>query len=141
MNRRNIIGGLLALSAGGLMASAHAQVIIKIAPPAPRVEAMPAPRVGYVWIPGAWDWDGRRYVWRTGRWEHGRAGHHWREDRWEQRNGGWVRVRGGWDREPVRHEPPPPPMRHEPPHGHGHDRDHDGVPDRFDSHPNNPYRR
>jgi hypothetical protein len=117
MNKRNFLGGLLALSAGGWLASAEAQVIVRVAPPAPRVERMPPPRRGYVWVQGNWDWNGRRYVWHTGRWERARAGHRWREDRWVERNGGWARERGGWDR------------------------DGDGVPNNMDAHPNNPNRR
>jgi hypothetical protein len=117
MNKRNFLGGLLALSAGGWLASAQAQVIVRVAPPQPRVERVPPPRRGYVWVSGNWDWNGRRYVWRTGHWERARPGHRWREDRWVERNGGWARERGGWDR------------------------DGDGVPNRMDSHPNNPNRR
>jgi len=133
MNKRTLVVGLLALSAAGWMGGAAAQeIVIRIAPPAPRVERIPPPRHGYVWVPGAWDYSGNRYVWRTGRWEAERHGYRYREDRWEQHNGGWVRVRGGWDRDPG------PDHGHG--HGHGHDRDRDGVPDRFDHHPNNPHR-
>jgi len=131
LNKRTFVAGLVAVAAAGWMGAAAGQeIVIRIAPPAPRVEHVPPPRHGYVWVPGVWDWNGRAYVWHTGRWEHERAGYRYREDHWEQRNGGWVRVRGGWDRD---HD-------HDHDHGRGHDRDHDGVPDRFDHHPNNPHR-
>ena len=79
-------------------------------PPLPaRYESGPAPRHGYVWVPGYWDWRGHHRVWV---------------------NGGWVRERpsyayqrGRWD------------------HVRGRDSDRDGVPDRFDRYPYNPYRR
>lgn len=119
MKKREFLGGLLALSLGSLVIPAEAQVIVRVAPPPPRHEPMPPPRRGYVWVPGNWDWNGRRYVWRRGHWMRGRHGYHWREDRWVERNGGWVRERGGWRRG---------------------DRDRDGVPNRFDPAPNNPNR-
>lgn len=117
MRKRDFLGGLAALSLGGLFAAmAQAQVIVQVAPPPPRAERVPRPRRGMVWVPGHWDWNGRRYVWRAGHWERARRGYRWREDRWVERNGGWVRERGGWDR------------------------DGDGVPNRQDSRPNNPNR-
>jgi len=122
MKKRDFLGALAAVAAGGWMASAAAQtqIIVRTAPPAPRTETMPPPRRGMVWVPGFWDWNGRRYVWRSGHWVRARRGQRWREDRWVERNGGWVRERGRWERG---------------------DRDGDGVPNRFDSRPNNPNRQ
>lgn len=77
--------------------SARVDVDIDIAPPAPRVEVVPAPRAGYVWAPGYWNWSGREHVWVGGRWEHERHGHHWVPDRWEQRGNHWHREPGHWD--------------------------------------------
>jgi hypothetical protein len=68
------------------------------------------------WVPGYWDWNGRRYVWRTGHCVRARAGYRYRADTWEERNGRWERRRGGWDR------------------------GGDGVPNRLDARPNNPNR-
>jgi hypothetical protein len=118
MLKRDFLGGLVALAFGGIAASAAAQtqVIVRVAPPAPRSERVPPPRRGQVWVPGHWDWNGRRYVWKAGYWTRARHGYRWREDRWVQRNGGWARERGGWDR------------------------DGDGVPNRLDARPNNPNR-
>jgi hypothetical protein len=116
MNKRDFLGGLVALAAGTVLTAAEAQVVVRVAPPPPRSERVPGARRGMVWVPGNWDWNGRRYVWRAGHFERARSGHRWREDRWVERNGGWVRERGGWDR------------------------DGDGVPNRMDSRPNNPNR-
>jgi hypothetical protein len=56
---------------------------------------------------------------------------HYHPTHWVQRDGRWVMERGGWNRE-----------RYVENEHHGmRDRDHDGVPDRFDDHPNNPNRR
>ncbi len=84
-----------------------------------RYEVVPAPRVGYVWTPGYWDWRGRRHVWIAGHWIRARHGYYYTPARWVERDGGWVFYRGVWLR----------------------DRDRDGVPDRFDRAPNNPYRQ
>jgi hypothetical protein len=119
MDKRDFLGGLVALSAAAFLIPAEAQVIVRVAPPPPREEPMPPPRRGMAWVPGSWDWNGRRYVWRTGYWVRARRGYHYRTDRWVERNGGWARERGGWSRG---------------------DRDGDGVPNRFDARPNNPNR-
>lgn len=67
------------------------------AAPAPVYEVVPAPRVGYVWAPGAWRWENNRHVWHAGRWD--------REERHSSR--------GPWG-----------------------DRDHDGIPNKYDRHDN-----
>lgn len=87
------------------------------APPPPRYERVPAPRRGMVWSQGHWEWRGHRHVWVPGQWMQVRHGHHYRQPRWVQRSDQWRFVRGGWDR------------------------DGDGVPNRHDRRPDNPYRR
>ena len=86
------------------------------APPPPRYEAAPRPRRGQVWVPGHWEWRGHRHVWHAGYWTKARPGYHYREPRWEQHGNRWEMRPGGWDR------------------------DGDGVPNRYDRRPNNPYR-
>ena len=61
---------MLAIStAAFLPAQAMAQnqlgvsIVVGNAPPPPRFESVPAPRAGYVWAPGYWNWDGQRHVW------------------------------------------------------------------------------
>lgn len=86
-----------ALSLLGISPAATAQVSVNInvpglvitAPPAPRYEAPPAPRGGFVWVPGRWAWNGHDYVWRPGRWAKARAGYDYAPGRWiEDREAG-----------------------------------------------------
>ena len=87
------------------------------APPPPRREAKPRARRGQVWVAGHWQWQGRRHVWAPGHWVQARPGHRYRQPQWvQQRNGQWKMRGGGWDR------------------------DRDGVPNRHDRRPDNPYR-
>ena len=80
-------------------ASARVYVDVDVAPPAPQVEVVPAPRVGFVWAPGYWNWDEHHHhhVWVAGRWMHERPGHHWVPERWEERHGRWHFEEGHWD--------------------------------------------
>jgi hypothetical protein len=100
-------------------AAAPYGIVIGAAPPPPRVEAVPAPRSGYVWVPGYWDWRRRHHVWIPGTWIRQRPGYVYRQPHWVRRGGQWHLQHGHWDR---------------------HDRDRDGVPDPYDRHPNNPRR-
>jgi hypothetical protein len=87
-----IFAGLLTLSA------VAAEVVVRIAPPAPVVETrgvMPGPR--YVWIGGYHRWNGTAYAWVPGRWELPPRAHvRWVPHHWVRRNGGWVFVEGHW---------------------------------------------
>lgn len=86
------------------------------APPPLRYEAVPAPRRGYVWAPGYWRPQGHRHAWVGGHWVKARPGYVYRQPVWSQQGGRWGYAPGRWDR------------------------DRDGVPDRHDRRPNNPYR-
>lgn len=113
----------LATCAAGFSASALARptdVDIRVGPPAPRVEVVPAPRRGYVWAPGYWNWRGHRHYWVGGNWVRARRGYVYNQPTWVQEGDRWRFNRGAWARG---------------------DRDHDGVPNRFDRHPDNPNRR
>ena len=113
--------GLLAaatLSTGALAAPVY--VDVRVAPPPPRGEAIPVVRPGYAWVPGYWDWRGHRHVWVNGTWLRARPGYHYAQPTWVQEGDRWRLTRGGWQRG---------------------DRDHDGVPNRYDRQPDNPYRR
>ncbi len=83
------------------------------APPAPRAERVGAPRRGYVWVAGTWDWRNGRYVWVRGHYERAQRGKRWRNHNWEQRDGAWVRVDGRWDDAPQYPDAPPPDPREE----------------------------
>ncbi len=111
------------LGMGGLVipqtASAQVSVGVQVGTPPPplRYERVPAPRRGYVWAPGHWEWRGNRHVWTNGVWLRERRGYAYRAPQWEQRDGRWAYNAGRWDR------------------------DGDGVPNRADRRPNDPYRR
>lgn len=118
--RKTLFVALIAASGIGAIAvpisAAASSVHVRIAPPAPRYEVAPAPRHGYVWTPGYWAWRGHHHVWVNGVWVRERVGYRYRPHQWVERGGRWEFNRGGWDR------------------------DRDGIPDRYDRHPNNPYR-
>jgi WXXGXW repeat (2 copies) len=122
-SRKPLLLALILASLGSISIPALARpdvdVYLNVAPPPPRYEVVPEPRRGYVWVPGYWDARGHRHVWARGHWERARHGHYWREPRWVQRDNGWVLERGRWLR----------------------DSDRDGVPDRYDRSPGNPYRQ
>jgi hypothetical protein len=72
-----------------------------ITPPAPRVIVAPAPRLGWVWSPGYWNWNGDAYVWVGGTWLAERPGFRFVPAGWERFPGGWRFVPGGWARRPL----------------------------------------
>ena len=98
---QNVIAAAV-LAAGTLMVptlvQARAHVYVAIAPPAPIVETVPAPRYGYTWAPGYWRWSGHRHVWAHGYWVRAYPGRHWVAHHWERRGGGWYFVNGYWVR-------------------------------------------
>jgi hypothetical protein len=95
---------LIALSlSGGMMicaslAVAAADITIDVAPPAPRIEVVPAPRAGYVWAPGHWEWNGRFHSWVAGSWIVAHGNYHWAPARWEQVGQRWHYVQGEWQK-------------------------------------------
>ena len=114
---------LLAAASAGFSADALAVPVgvdIRIGPPPPRVEVVPAPRRGYVWVPGYWGWRGNRHYWVGGTWVRERPGYVYAHPGGVQEGDHWRFNRGAWNRG---------------------DRDRDGVPNRFDRHPDNPNRR
>ena len=130
MWKRKMIFAALATSSIGIMpvpASAEVGIYLDFAPPTPRYEVAPVPRVGHIWQPGVWVWRDGRHRWVPGHWVRERHGMYWHPDRWEEREGRWVFERGRWERERFA-------ARHR-------DSDGDGVPDRFDRAPYNPYRQ
>ena len=136
MKRTLALAALLALGSAAVaplpaIAQPNVSVIIGAAPPPPRFERVPVARRGYVWSQGHWEFNGRRHYWVPGVWLVERPGYVysapvWYEDhgRWQMRPAAWSR--GGRDRD---HDGIPD--RFERPRYNG-DRDHDGVPDRFE---------
>ena len=148
MMKRKLLLGALAVSSIGVLplpAAAEVSVYLDVAPPAPRYEVVPAPRAGYVWQPGYWDWRGDRHYWRKGYWVRERQGYYYHPSRWEQRNGRWHMENGGWHRERYayydgRGRGNGDRDRDGVPNRYDRDRDNDGVPNRYDERPNNPNR-
>ena len=110
-----------ALGAAALPAAAHANVeyIVNVPPPPVRYEPVVAPRVGYVWVPGYWDWRHGCHYWVRGQYVRHRHGYVYEPARWAERDGRWHYARPAW---------------------RAADRDGDGVPNRLDRFPDNPYR-
>jgi len=92
-----LIAGLY-IAAASSVAPGAVSIDIDVAPPAPRVEVIPAPRTGYVWAPGYWEWRDSAHVWIPGRWIGERHGFHWAPDRWDQVGGHWHHFPGHWER-------------------------------------------
>src|SRR5688572_27390141 len=100
MSMRNVLlCSLIALGAVAMPAAAEVSVHIGIgvAPPPIRYEAVPAPRSGYAWAPGYWQWEGQRHVWAPGRWQQARPGSYWVADRWQPRDGRHHFEPGRWE--------------------------------------------
>ena len=91
----------LFLAAGAFAVPAYAQVSfhISLAPPAQQYEVVPTMQPGYVWAPGYWGWSGERHVWVRGRPIVQREGYRWEPDRWDQRDQGYYRTAGHWQRD------------------------------------------
>lgn len=118
---------------------AQAQVYLNVAPPAPRMEVVPRARPGFDWAPGYWSVQGRDHRhprWVQGRWVQHRSGYEYVPAHWVERRGRWMFVDASWRAEPRRRH-----GQSEWSNGNRHDRDRDGVPNRYDAQPNNPYRR
>jgi hypothetical protein len=98
--RTRIVVAALALGAIAIPLASDARVFVDIdvAPPAPRVEVVPAARAGWVWAPGYWNWQGRRHVWVTGHWIREHRGYRYVPQTWVQRDGRWHFETGGWVR-------------------------------------------
>jgi len=95
-----LVCAALALNAVAIPALAEERTVVEveIAPPDLRVEPVPEPRRGYVWVPGYWEWRNRHHVWISGRWLRERKGYHWVPDGWVEHNGRWHREYGRWER-------------------------------------------
>jgi hypothetical protein len=115
--KKTLLAFLVTSAFGAISVPAQAEIIVQVAPPPLRYEVTPEPRRGYVWESGHWRWNGRRHVWVSGHWVRSRPGYVFSEPRWVERDGRWEYQARRWDR------------------------DGDGVPNRLDSRPNNPYRQ
>src|SRR5476651_820078 len=114
--------GMLGAVAIPLPSMAAVDVYVNVGPPPDRYEVIPAPRRGYVWSPGYWDWRNNKHVWVRGSSVRERAGYSYQPHRWVESNGRWTQERSRWN-EGRRNN------------------DHDGIPNNRDRHPNDPNRR
>ena len=101
--KKLIVAGMVAAALGGLAMPASARsnvdVFVNIGPPpAPVVEVVPAPRVGFAWVPGFWDWRHGRHHWVKGRYVRHRTGFVYEPARWVDRGGRWYYTAPGWRR-------------------------------------------
>ena len=95
------LSSLLLGAAAGLapaVSSAAVSIDIDVAPPPARVEVVPAPRAGWVWAPGFWEWRGHEHVWVGGHGIRERPGFHWVPDTWVGNGPHYHYVRGHWER-------------------------------------------
>ena len=114
--------GMLGAVAMPLPSMAAVDVYVNVGPPPDRYEVIPAPRRGYVWSPGYWDWRNNKHVWVRGSSVRERAGYTYQPHRWVEHDGRWTQERGRWN------------QAHR-------DNDGDGIPNNRDRHPNDPNRR
>ena len=114
---------------------AQTAVVVQGPPPAPIYETVPGSREGYIWAPGHYVWEGGRYRWHGGEWMAARPGYAWQAAHWEQRgDGSWTLVGGTWVRsDNLAYDSGR--------RGAFGDRDGDGVINRDDNFPRDPYRR
>jgi YXWGXW repeat-containing protein len=94
-------GATLAVAADARDAAAEEHVVVRVAPPTPRVEVIPrAPSSHHVWAPGYWGWHAQenRHVWYGGRWVVGQPGYAWEPAHWSEHGGYWHFVEGHWRR-------------------------------------------
>ena len=132
LNRKWLLGAVVAATLGAVPVIGSAAVYVQIAPPDPIVEVVPAPRAGFVWAPGYYDYRYGRYYWVKGHHVREVHGKYWHPGHWVEREGRWAFVQPGWRGERFAYGT-----------GRGYamrDSDGDGVPDRFDRAPDNPYR-
>jgi len=96
--RNVVLCALITLGSAAMPAAAEISISINlgVAPPAPRYEVVPAPRRGYAWAPGYWQWEDERHVWSQGRWIKARSGSYWVADRWDARDGRHYYEPGHW---------------------------------------------
>jgi len=100
--KKLIVAGLVATALGSISIPAAARTnvefFVNVPPPAPVVEVVPGPRVGYVWVPGFWEWRHGRHVWVRGHYLRHRPGFVYEPARWVERGGHWYYTAPGWRR-------------------------------------------
>ena len=95
--RTALAGAFLSLALFSPPAAA-AHVVVKVGPPALRVEVRgPAPSPSHVWVGGYWRWSGSAHVWVAGGWNvPPHPGAVWVGGHWRRAYGGWEWIPGHW---------------------------------------------
>ncbi len=95
-----VAGTAVVGAVGERQASAQERLVVRVAPPAPRVEVIPrAPSPRHVWAPGYWGYRSHvGHVWYGGHYIVGQPGHAWEPAHWSERGGYWHFVGGHWRR-------------------------------------------
>lgn len=132
MIKKIVATAMFAASLGSIAVPASADIVVRIAPPAARMENVPDHRPGHVWVAGHWGWRNNRHQWVKGKWVRERHGYVYNQPTWQERDGRWHMSQGNWsrgdrDRDGI-------------PNSRDRDRDGDGVKNRDDRHPDNPRR-
>ena len=105
MQNAGILAGLLATSALALSPTSFAQtttttettITVETAPPAAKPSPPPTPtKVGYMWSPGYWNWDGTAYAWTDGEWVAVVQEKKWVAPAWKQKGKKWYFTPGHW---------------------------------------------
>ena len=72
-------------------------VYVRTAPPAVRHDARPPrPVAKAVWIPGHYNWNGRKYTWIGGHWNVKPKSNKWAAGHWKKHGRGYYWVPGHW---------------------------------------------
>ncbi len=78
--------------------SATPAYVVDTEPPPPRTTEVPAPRAGYVWVQGRWEWRGNQWTWMDGHWQRARGdAYAWRDGYWERRGNRYHWIEGHWE--------------------------------------------
>ena len=95
----SLVTALAALALGAGTAAADHNCYEDGPPPARIVNV--APRAGYVWVQGRYNFDYsyNQWVWLPGHYERARAGYAWTDGRWDNRGGNWIWIEGSWNRD------------------------------------------
>lgn len=114
--KKALFAAVLASAAVGTSIPALSQVIVETPYPYGYEIRSPRPDAGYVWQNGHWTWNGHRNVWVAGHWVRTYPEHYARRPYYGDR-----------DRDGI-------------PNYADRDIDGDGVPNRYDRYPYDPYR-
>ena len=80
----------------GCVVRTRGSFVVDSQPPPEQAEVQPAPRAGYVWVKGRWEYQNNRWVWQQGTWEQERQGYAWIDGRWEKQGDRYMWIPGHW---------------------------------------------